>query len=94
MSTPLLANPSFTGRPGQFDASIILACVAWASLHPSESSTHYFTDQQRVLSDTDKDGYVDPDDGSNVLAYNAYLYNRGSLAYDDWVAAGRPGHDT
>jgi hypothetical protein len=94
MSTPLMANPSFTGRPGQFDASIMLACVAWANEHPNESITHYFTDQQRVLSDTDKDGYVDPDDCSDVLAYNAYLYNRGSLTYDDWVTAGRPKYDT
>lgn len=93
MSTPLMANPSLTGRPGQFDAYIMFACVAWSSGHPSESSTHYFTDQQRVLSDTDKDGHVDDDDCSNVLAYNVYLYNRGSLTYDDWVTAGRPKYD-
>ena len=90
-------NVSLTGRPTPYDTRFIMRISLFLNPpvgSPPANIQDYCTSEQFNIADLDGNGRILPIDASFFARYLAYLYNRGTMTYNDWVAAGRPGHDT
>lgn len=90
----LLGNPTFSGRVTTTDAQFIYNVLQYVNdSHGSVLLTEIATIEQLDASDTNGDGRYLTTDGNLVLAYNAYLYNGGTLDLASWRDAGEPKYD-
>ena len=85
----LLGNPSLTGAVTFFDVSMTGA--VYSATSAGSLINNLLTEDQRAAMDVNKDGVYD--DSTSIKAYIAYLYNEGSMSYEDWANADKPRYD-
>lgn len=85
----LLGNPSLTGMVTTFDSEIALN--VYADILSGALVNNILSREQRTAMDVNKDGVYD--DSTSIKAYVAYLYNEGSMSYEDWANADKPRYD-
>lgn len=86
----LLGNPSLTGMVTTFDSEI--AIDVYTDIQSGALVNNILSREQRTAMDVNKDGIYD--DSTFIRTYIAYLYNEGSMSYEDWVNAGKPRYDS
>lgn len=88
----LLGNPSMTGCVSYFDYH--MTRDIYAAIMTGQLVNNLLTQDQRTAMDVDKSGTYDSSDASSIGVYAKYLYNEGSMSYEDWYDAGCPSYDT
>jgi hypothetical protein len=87
-------NVSLTGRPTPYDTKFIFNMSAFLADNTGANILDYCTSEQFNIADVDGNHRILSVDATFFALYLAYVYNRGTMTIQEWVAAGKPGHDT
>lgn len=87
-------NVSLTGRPTPYDTHFIFNIDAFLNHKTGSNIQDYCTLAQRDIADVDGNNRITSVDSSVFSIYLKYVYNRGTMTIEDWITAGKPGHDT
>lgn len=92
MSAPT-GNVSLTGRPSPYDIKFILNIAVFIS-QTGANVQDYCTLTQFNIADVNGNGQVLSMDATLLAQYLKYLYNRGTMTVEEWIAADKPKRDT